>query len=171
MGGVTSRYGLPYPALSDVPNGPLGIQSLATAIDALGVIGGKRQVSTGAVISTIEATVVDTQTLALAANSVFSLDFDLCFTASAAGNDLSMKIRLTSVSGTILGEAAAEGVYATPEQNHGHLRVIYQTTIAELDYFCGTIIRIGTGTGTVTAVPPTSLVVTCIGPSTILGQF
>ncbi|MGH3546676.1 MAG: hypothetical protein ACRDQU_00820 [Pseudonocardiaceae bacterium] len=167
----TAKYGLPYPALSDAPNGPLGLQNLANAVDALGVIGGKRQTSTGAVISTIETTVVDTQTLALPANSVFALDFDLCFTASVAGNDLSMKIRLTSVSGTILGEAAAEGVYVTPEQNRGHLRVIYKTTLAELDYFAGTVIHIGTGSGTVTPVPPTSLIVTNLGPNTVIGDY
>jgi hypothetical protein len=151
----------------------VGIQNLANAIDALFVIGGKRQTSTGAVISTIEATVVDTQTLSLAANSVFSLDFHLTFTTPVAGNDLSMKIRLTSISGTILGETAAEGVYASTstEQNQGHLRVIYKTTAAELDYFAGTIIRIGTGTSTVTAVPPTSLIVTNLGPSTLIGDF
>lgn len=168
---TTSKYGLPYPALSASPNVPADIQSLATAVDALGVIGGKRQTSAGAAVATIETIVIDTQTLALTANSVFQLDFNLYFVASAAGNDVSMKIRLTSVSGTILGECAAIGTYITPEQNRGTLRVIYKTTAAELDYFAGSIVRIGSGTGTLTAVSPTSLIVTALGPSTIIGDY
>ncbi|MGH3795931.1 MAG: hypothetical protein ACRDSP_13700 [Pseudonocardiaceae bacterium] len=168
---TTPKYGLRYPALSDLPNGPLGIQNLANDVDALGVVGGKRQTSTGAVISTIETTVVDTQTLALPANCVFALDFNLYFTASVAGNDCSMKIRLTSVSGTILGETSTYGVYVTPEVNRGYLRVIYKTTAAELDYFAGTIIHIGAGSGTITPVIPTSLIVTNLGPTSLVGDF
>lgn len=172
MPGATSKLGLPYPSLADAPNGPANIQSLANAIDALGVIGGKRQTSTGAVVSSIETTVVDTQTLALPASSVFFLDFNLYFTAAVAGNDVSMKIRLTSISGTILGETSALGVYVSPEISHGFLRVVYKTsTTAELDYFAGTIVHLGTGTSTVTAVTPTSLIVTNVGPSTLVGDY
>lgn len=31
---TTTRYGWPYPSLSDAPNGPTAVQSLATAVDA-----------------------------------------------------------------------------------------------------------------------------------------
>jgi hypothetical protein len=170
--GTTSKYGLPYPALSDIPSGPVAVQNLATAVDALGVIGGKRLTSAGSAISTIEAVVVDTQTLALPASSVFLIEYFLTFTASAIPtNDVDMKIRLTSVSGTILAETSAVAGYATPTPCHGFLRLVYKTTTAELDYFCGTAIHIGAGAGTITPVQPCSIIVTNIGPSTIVGDY
>lgn len=171
MSGATSKFGLPYPTLADAPNVPSSIQSLAQGVDALGAIGGKRQTSAGAVISTVESIVVDTQTLAMPAANVYTLDFFLTFTVSVAGTDLSMKIRMTNVSGTILGECATYGVYVSPEQNRGFLRAVYKTTTnAELNYFAGTIVRIA-GTGTATPVAQTSLIVTNLGPSTIIGDF
>ncbi|MGH7745145.1 MAG: hypothetical protein ACREQ5_10145, partial [Candidatus Dormibacteria bacterium] len=63
------------------------------------------------------------------------------------------------------------GVYVTPEVNRGYLRVIYKTTAAELDYFAGTIIHIGAGSGTITPVIPTSLIVTNLGPTSLVGDF
>lgn len=168
---TTPKYGLPYPALSDAPNGPLGIQNLANGVDALGVLGGKYRTTTSANIVSIESVVVDTQTLSLPANSVFRIEFYLCFTNSVAGTDCDMKIRQTSVSGTILGETVALGVYTSPEPNHGYLSVIYQTTATELDYFAGTVIRQGTGTGNINAIVPTSIIVTNLGPSAIIGQY
>jgi hypothetical protein len=169
--GNTSKYGLPYPNLSDVPSGPAAVQTLAQSIDALGVIGGKRRVAVGSASSTIEATVIDTQTLALTGTSVFQIDYFLGFVVSVAGTDVSMKIRLTSVSGTIVDQTVALGVYVTPTINYGFLRTIYKTTAAELQYFAGTLVRTGTGTGTITPVMPTSLIVTNLGPSTIVGDF
>jgi hypothetical protein len=167
---TTSKYGLPYPSLSDPPNGPLHIGNLAGAIDALGIIGGKRQTSAGAVISTIETTVIDTQTLALPANSVFLIEFTLSFTTTVAATDINMRIRLTSVSGTtVAGPITYTGPYTT-QGNPGRLAVLYKTTIAELDYFAGTIVR-QAGTGNVSAVPPTSLLVYNLGPSTIIGDY
>jgi hypothetical protein len=169
--GNTSKFGLPYPNLSDIPSGPAAVQALAQAVDALHVIGGKRRVATGSATSTIEATVIDTQTLALVGTSVFRLEYFLAFTASVAGNDATMRIRTTSVAGTIIGETAALGVYAAPTINYGYMQVLYKTTVAELQYFAGTIVHLGTGTGTITPVMPTSLVVTNLGPSTIIGDF
>lgn len=166
----TPKLGLPYPSLSDPPNGPLHIQNLASAVDALATMGGKRQTSAGSSVVTIETTVIDTQNLALPASSVFLLDFHLCFTTSVAASDLAMRIRTTSVSGTVQGEACAIGTYVSPEINRGFLRVVYKTTAAELTYFAGTIVRIG-GTGTLTAVAPTSLIVTNLGPSTVIGDY
>jgi hypothetical protein len=166
----TSMRGLPYPALADIPSGPLALQNLATAVDTLGIIGGKRRTANSANITTIESTVVDTQTLALAANSVFQIEFYLGFTVSVAATDLTMRIRLTSVSGTIVGEAEASGPYVSPQIHHGQLIVLYKTTAAELDYFAGTVTRIG-GTGNIQATIPTSITVTNIGPSTIVGDF
>ena len=171
MGGTTPKLGLPYPSLSDLPSGPVGIQNLATAIDALGVIGGKRLTSTSSAISTIETIVVDTQTLALPANSVFLIEYFLTFTASAAANDCDFKVRLTNVSGTILGEGTSYGVYVAPQPCIGFLRVVYKTVAAELDYFCGTAIHLGTGTGTITPIQPTSLIVTNLGFSTIVQDY
>jgi hypothetical protein len=169
--GNTSKYGLPYPQLSDLPSGPVAVQNLAQALDALGVIGGKRRAAVGSGLTTIEATTVDTQTLAMTANTVFQIDYYLAFTASVAGTDVDMKIRQTSISGTIIGEIVALGVYASPTINYGFLRAIYKTTTAELDYFMGTMVRTGTGTGTVTPVLPTSIIVTNLGPSTIVGDY
>ena len=169
--GTTSKYGLPYPNMGDAPNGPLGFQNLATALDALGPIGGKRRAATGSGLTTIEAVVVDTQTLAMPANYVFAIDFSLAFTSSVASTDVSMKIRLTSVSGTIVDQCVALGVYVAPTINYAFMRSVYKTTSAELDYFCGTMVRTGTGTGTVTPVLPTSLIVTALGPSTIIGDY
>jgi hypothetical protein len=169
--GNTSKFGLPYPNLSDIPSGPAAVQALAQAIDGLHVIGGKRRVAPGSATSTIEATVIDTQTLALAATSVFRLEYFLAFTASVAGNDATMRIRTTSVAGTIIGENAALGVYVAPNINYGYMQVLYKTTAAELQYFAGTIVHLGTGTGTITPVMPTSLVVTNLGPSTLIGDF
>lgn len=172
MGGTTPKLGLPYPSLSDLPSGPVGIQNLATAVDALGVIGGKRLTSTSSAISTIETTVVDTQTLALSANSVFLIEYFLTFTASAAGNDCDFKVRLTSVAGTIVGEGTILGVYVTPQPCCGLLRIVYKTGIAsELDYFAGTAVHVGTGTGTITPIQPTSLIVTCLSPSSVIGDY
>lgn len=172
MGGTTSKLGLPYPSLSDLPSGPVGIQNLATAIDALGVIGGKRLTSTSSAISTIETVVVDTQTLALPANSVFLIEYFLTVTASAAANDCDFKVRLTSVAGAILGEGTILGTYITPQPCCGFLRICYKTgTSSELDYFAGTAIHLGTGTGTITPIQPTSLIVTCLGPSTMVQDY
>jgi hypothetical protein len=169
--GNTSKFGLPYPNLSDAPSGPIGVKNLATALDALGVIGGKRRTAAGSATSTIEAIVVDTQTLAMPANYVFALDFYLGFTVSIAATDVSLKLRLTSVSGTIVDQTVAIGTYVSPAINHGFLRSIYKTTsTAELNYFAGTIIR-QAGTGTITPVVPTSLIVTNLGPSTVVGDF
>jgi hypothetical protein len=169
--GNTSKYGLPFPNLADIPSGPVGVENLARAVDALGVIGGKRRVAPGSATSTIEATVIDTQTLALVGTSVFQLDYFLGFTVSVAATDVSMKLRLTSVSGTIVDQMVAIGTYVSPAINYGFLRTIYKTTAAELQYFAGTIIRTGAGTGTITPVMPTSLIVTNLGPSTIVGDF
>lgn len=165
----TPKLGLPYPSLSDIPSGPLAVGNLAQAVDALGVLGGKRRTGASSNITTIESIVVDTQTLSLAANSVFEITYDLVFTASVAASDAMMKIRLTSVSGTILGQTVAPGPYTT-QGNDGHLTVLYKTTATELVYFCGTVVR-QAGTGNINAVVPTSLVVTNIGPSTIIGDF
>jgi hypothetical protein len=165
----TAKLGLPYPALSDIPSGPLAVQNLANAVDALGILGGKRRVSTSSNITTIESIVIDTQTLSLAANSVFQIDYHLCFNSSVASSDAVMQIRLTSVTGTSLGQSVALGVYASVP-NYGFLRVLYKTTAAELDYFCGTLIR-QIGTGNLTAIVPTSLVVTNLGPSAAVGDF
>ena len=171
MPSSTPKYGLPFPVLGDPPNGPVGIQNLATAADALGILGGKMLVTPSAAISTIETIVVDTQTLSLPANSVFQLDFHVTFTASVAGNDITMNVRLTSVSGTIIGSGTAEGVYVSPQPNYGHISMLYKTTVTELDYFCASVVRVGAGTGTVSVIAPTSLVVTCLGPSTIIGNY
>lgn len=166
----TSKFGLPYPALSDTPNGPLGVENLAQGVDALGILGGKRRTGISSSIVTIETIVVDTQTLSLAANSVFLIDFYMAFTVSVAATDVTMRVRLTSVSGTIVGEAAAFGVYVSPQPNHGHVSLLYKTTSAELDYFAGSAVRIA-GTGNVNAIVPTAITVTNLGPSSIIGDF
>lgn len=167
---TTPKLGLPYPALSDIPSGPLAVQNLADGVDALGVIGGKRRTGVSSNITTIESVVVDTQTLSLAASSVFQIEFYLTFTVSVAATDANMKIRLTSVAGTILAENVAFGVYVSPALNHGHTTLLYKTTAAELVYVCGTIVR-QTGTGNIVATVPTSLVVTRLGPSSLIGDF
>jgi hypothetical protein len=166
----TSKFGLPYPALSDIPSGPLAVQNLAQGVDALGILGGKRRTGISSNIVSIETIVVDTQTLALPASSVFLIEFFMAFTVSVAATDVDMKIRMTSVSGTIIGEDIAFGVYVTPAQNHGHISVLYKTTTAEVDYFAGTAIR-QAGTGNINALVPTSITVTNLGPSTIIGDF
>lgn len=170
MPASTPRLGLPYPVTGDAPDGPTQLKALATAIDNLGVLGGKRRTAASANITTIESTVVDTQTLALAANSVFQIEFHLAATVSVAATDLDMKIRLTSVSGTIVGEGQLSCPYISPQPHNKSLVVIYKTTTAELDYFAGTIVRIG-GTGNIVAVVPTSIIVTNIGPSANIGDF
>jgi hypothetical protein len=170
MPASTPRLGLPYPVTGDTPDGPTQLKSLATAVDNLGVLGGKRRTAASANITTIESTVVDTQTLALAANSVFQIEFHLAVTVSVAATDLDLKIRLTSVSGTIVGEGQLSCPYISPQPHNKSLIVIYKTTAAELDYFAGTIVRIG-GTGNIQAVVPTSITVTNLGPSANVGDF
>lgn len=167
---TTSKLGLPYPALSDIPSGPLAVGNLATAIDGLGILGGKRRTGASSNIVTIETIVCDTQTLSMAASSVFLIEFFSCFTVSVAATDVVMRIRLTSVSGTIVGENVAFGVYVSPSFNHGHLSVLYKTTAAELNYFAGTMVR-QAGTGNINAAVPTAITVTNLGPSTIIGDF
>jgi hypothetical protein len=168
---TTPRLGLPYPALSDIPSGPVAVGNLANSLDALGVLGGKYRVTNSGVINTVESVVIDSQTLALTASSIFLIQMFVSFTTTVAGSDVDAKIRMTSVSGTLLAERSILGVYATPEPNSGSLSVIYQTGVtAELDYFCGTIIRTGTGTGTVTVIPPTYLLVSNLGPAALVGQ-
>lgn len=166
----TSKLGLPYPSLADTPSGPLAVGNLAQAVDALGILGGKRRTTTSSNIVTIETIVCDTQTLSLAANSVFLVDFYMAFTVSVAATDVYLRIRQTSVSGTIMGETLAFGVYVSPAPQHGHLSVLYKTTAAELLYFCGTAVR-QAGTGNINAIVPTSFTVTNLGPSTIIGDF
>lgn len=167
---TTPKLGLPYPALGDIPSGPLAVGNLATAVDGLGILGGKRRTSASSNIVSIEAIVVDTQTLSLPASSVFQIDFHLGFTVSVAATDVTMKIRLTSVSGTILADGIATGPYVSPSVHHGHISMLYKTTVAELQYFCGTAIR-QAGTGNVNATVPTSITVTNLGPSAIIGDF
>jgi hypothetical protein len=170
MPASTPRLGLPYPVTGDAPDGPAQFKALATAVDNLGVLGGKRRTAPSANITTIESTVVDTQTLALAANSVFQIEFHLAVTASVAATDLDMKIRLTSVAGAIVGEGQLSCPYISPQIHNKSLIVIYKTTAAELDYFTGTIVRIG-GTGNLVSVVPTSIIVTALGPSANVGDF
>lgn len=166
----TSKFGLPYPALSDAPNGPVAIFNLAQGVDGLGIIGGKRRTGASSNITTVESVVVDTQNLAMAASSVFLIDYDLCFTCSVAATDLNMTIRLTSVSGTVVaGPLAVPGPYTT-QGNHGRLALLYKTTSAELDTFVGTVIR-QAGTGNIQAIVPTTLTVTRLGPSSLIGDF
>ena len=165
----TAKYGLPYPALSDSPNGPVAFANLANAIDGLGVIGGKRRTGDSSSITTIESIVIDTQTLALAANSVFEIAYFVNIINSTSGTDVEMRIRQTSVSGTVLGDC----VLPRSDQinwNPGYVCAIYKTTSAELQYFCGTLVRT-VGTGTIIAKVPTSLIVTNLGPSSIIGDF
>lgn len=167
----TPKLGLPIPSTGDLPSGPLAVGQLATALDALGVMGGKRRTAASANIVSIESVCVDSQTLAMSANYVFQIEFNLSFTVSVAATDLDMKVRLTSVAGTIVGETEASGPYVSPQVHSKNLIIIYKTgSVAELNYFCGTAVRIG-GTGNIQAVVPTSLVVNCIGPNTILGDF
>lgn len=168
---TTPKLGLPYPALSDLPSGPLALQNLATAVDAYGVIGGKRLVTPGAAILSIETIVIDTQTLSLPAAGVFKIDFYFCFLASVAGSDADIKIRQTSVSGTIIAETVAFGTYVTPQPNHGHLTAYYKTTVAELDYFCASAVRVGAGTGTISSIVPCSLIVSYPGSSSLVGDY
>lgn len=170
MPATTPRLGLPYPVTGDAPDGPTQLKALATAVDNLGVLGGKRRTAPSANITTIESTVVDTQTLAMAANSVFRIEFHLAATVSVAATDLDMKIRLTSVSGTIVGEGQLSCPYVSPQIHNKSLIVIYKTTVAELNYFTGTIVRIG-GTGNIVAVVPTSIIVTNLGSSALVGDF
>jgi len=169
VGTTTPKFGLPYPVLGDSPNGPAAIGALALAVDATGVLGGKRRTTASSAINTIESIVVDTQTLSLLANSVYLIEYNLTFAASVAASDGLMRVRLTSVSGTVLGSAIALGVYAT-QNNSGYMAILYKTTAAELDYFCGTLIR-QVGTGNLTAQVPTSLVVSYVGPNTLIGDF
>jgi hypothetical protein len=167
----TPKYGLPIPATGDLPSGPIAVGALATAIDSLGIVGGKRTTAAGASIVSIEQTVCDTQTLLLPANSVFLIEFYLCFTVAVVTN-VDMKIRMTSVSGPILAETCAIGTYVAPEPNFGFLRLVYKTTSnSELDYFAGTAIIQGTGIGPVTPIVPTSVLVFNCGPSTIIGDY
>ena len=134
------------------------------------MIGGKRQTSVGAAVNTIETIVIDTQTIAMPASSVFLIEFDLSFTTTVAATDINMRIRLTSVSGTVIaGPIVYPGPYTT-QGNSGRLAVIYKTTAAELDYFAGTIVR-QAGTGNATAIAPTSLIVTNIGPSSVVADY
>lgn len=170
MPASTPRLGLPYPVTGDAPDGPTQLKALATAVDNLGVLGGKRRTAPSANITTIESTVVDTQTLAMAANSVFQIEFYLGFTVSVAATDLDMKIRLTSVSGALVGNTEASGPYIAPQIHGKNLIVIYKTTAAELNYFAGTVVRIG-GTGNIQAVVPTSIIVTNLSSSALVGDF
>jgi hypothetical protein len=148
----------------------LAVGNLAADVDALGILGGKRRTGISSNIVTIETIVVDTQTLSLAANSVFQVDFHLGATVSVAATDLTMRIRLTSVSGTIIGETELSCPYVSPQPHSKHLTVLYKTTTAELDYFAGCVVRIG-GTGNINAVVPTSITVTNLGPASIIGDF
>ncbi len=167
---TTSKFGLRYPALADLPSGPLAVGNLAQDVDALGILGGKRRTGISSNIVTIETIVVDTQTLSLAANSVFQIDFHLGVTVSVAATDLTMRVRLTSVAGTIIGETELSCPYVSPQPHSKHLSLLYKTTTSELDYFAGTVVRIG-GTGNINAIVPTSITVTNLGPSSIIGDF
>lgn len=167
---TTAKFGLRYPALADLPSGPVAVGNLAADVDSLGILGGKRRTGPSSNIVTIETIVVDTQTLSLAANSVFQIDFHLGCTVSVAATDLTMRVRLTSVAGTIIGETELSCPYVSPQPHSKHLTVLYKTTASELDYFAGTVVRIG-GTGNINAIVPTSITVTNLGPSTIIGDF
>lgn len=169
MPATTPKFGLPYPVLGDAPNGPAQIGALALAVDATGVLGGKRRTTASSNITTIESIIVDTQTLSLLANSTYQIDYNVTFACSVAASDALLRVRLTSVSGTILGSAVALGVYAT-QNNPGYMSIIYKTTVAELNYFCGTLVR-QSGTGNLTAQVPTSLIVSYAGPNTLVGDF
>jgi len=148
----------------------LAVGNLAQDVDALGILGGKRRTGISSNIVTIETIVVDTQTLSLAANSVFQIDFHLGVTVSVAATDLTMRVRLTSVAGTIIGETELSCPYVSPQPHSKHLSLLYKTTTSELDYFAGTVVRIG-GTGNINAIVPTSITVTNLGPSSIIGDF
>lgn len=167
----TPKFGLPIPSTGDLPSGPVAVGALAVALDSLGTVGGKRTTAPGSSVVSIETVVIDSQTLLLPANSVFTIEFYLCFTVAVATN-VDMKIRMTSVSGPILAETCAIGTYVAPEPNFGFLRFVYKSSlVSELDYFCGTIVIQGTGIGPVTSIVPTSLIVTNLGSSTILGDY
>lgn len=166
---TTPNLGLPYPPLSNTPNVPADIQNLATTMDGLCVVGGKHCLNPGVSVATTETIVVDTPTLSLAASSVFTIEFYCTFNVTVVGSDILMGIRQTSVTGTLLAQSAALGVYLT--NNYGIIRMTYTTTAAELDYFAGTIVRTGTGTGNASTIPPTHLVVTRHGPSSLIGNY
>lgn len=167
---TTPKLGLPYPDTSALPNIPAHIQALAEGVDAYGVLGGKRRTSPSANITTVESTVVDTQNLAFPADSSFLIDFTAYFTTSVAATDANMTIRLTSVSGTIIaGPICMPGPYTT-QGNYGRVAALYKTTAAELNYFCGTMIR-QAGTGNIVAVAPTHLIVYRLGPASLIGDY
>lgn len=164
---ATAKYGLRYPSLGDPPNGPLAFQNLATDVDALGDLGGKRRTADSATITTTETVVIDTPVFALAASSVFLIEFYSRLDTLVGGVDARMRIRDTGLGGTIRGEVGVGNILYT---NHGILRVLYKTTTAELKAFAGTLIR-EAGTGTITAKVPTHLIVSRRGPSTLMGDF
>lgn len=165
----TAKLGLRYPALGDAPNGPLALQQLAEDVDALGVLGGKRRTADSAAITTTEVVVVDTPVFALAAASVFLVEFYARCDTSAASTDVRMRIRDTGLGGVIRGETVAfRSVAVYPD--YGTITAIYKTTIAELKAFAGTVVR-EAGTGTITVKVPTHILVWRLGPSSLIGDF
>lgn len=113
------------------------------------VIGGKRYTTTAAIgsITTTETTIYDTGSVSLVNGVAYELEAYVEFQNSAA-NDVTLRIRDTNTSGTILAQQNA-AVKGAATSSYAYLKVPYVAAATGAKTFVVTAIR-ATGSGTVT---------------------
>jgi hypothetical protein len=113
--GATPLYGFPYPELTDTPNGPAQIQSLASAVETriqtvarVGRIGGKRYIGGATVALAINLAAesvcnIDSGSLSLIGGRSYKIHAMVRIRATGTAGDVILRLRDNSLAGTARG--------------------------------------------------------------------
>lgn len=145
---TVGRYGTHYNGMTSLLDGQL------------------RTTNAAATSGTTELLVLDTGAVSLPASSRFKIEVFLVFDASAAGDDYDVRIRETNVSGTVRQESVTSRTDNLVPYTY-YTSVIHTTTTADTKTFVATIQRIN-GAGTATVKATSYILVTYIGPSSLV---
>lgn len=145
---IVGRYGTHYSGTTAVLDGQL------------------RTTNAAATSGTTELLVLDTGAVSLPANSCFKVDVFLVWDSSAAGDDYDVRIRETNISGTVRQETITPRTDNLVPYRYS-TSVIHTTTTADTKTFVATIQRIN-GSGTATVKATSYILVTYLGPSSLI---
>lgn len=128
-------------------------------------LGGQFRSSTSGGVTTVESTVLTTPTVNLLANTTYLIEYCLYWTTTVTGDIIVLHIRDTNSTGT---SRAATVPFAAISGGGGpypgYATALLQTSTAAAYNAVGTVMR-NTGSGTVTALANSSLVISQLGPN------
>lgn len=186
--GVTPVYGFPYPALTDAPNGPAQIQSLAEAVEAdlittdaniasltaLGptytkLLGGQRRTADTANINTVETQMVSAGSISLPASSWITVGVFVNLFTSVVNDEWHFKIRETNTAGTLVAQTISPKFATAGVPYEFSYNFRYKTAGAESKTWIASVVRFS-GSGNLVAQGGTRIIVHLDGPSSLISD-